>query len=347
MAAGPSSTIPRPGSDLDDVAPARSRTDPPPRPEGEKSHLPRSLHASTITGKDSSHSSRHRHRDRAKDTVQSAIDLKPPISFDQLLRRDKKSPLTSRRESPQQQQREIEQWQIQQQIQHEREARKRVKPEDVEKAKAENAKRQEELRQSLKEVEDMGMSSTRQLDDTYYAILEKASILRSTVASLQALAEESKKMHDQFKEDSEALERDTKTNIEQFGNFEEQEKTINELVTKLQGSKQETDKINGRLENARNRIEAYEQREEAKRAKRRKRWQMIWGTLLGILVLITSAVLLRHRKDVADQLGGVGSKLAEAGDLVQSGRSNWSAGFLIAEPSPSEDPHLRKLFDEL
>ncbi|KAI7163639.1 hypothetical protein KC349_g1211 [Hortaea werneckii] len=294
-----------------------------------------------MTGKDSHTQHRHRHRDRAKDTVQSAIDLKPPISFDQLLRRDRKSPLTSRRESPSQQQRDIEEWQVQQQIQQERETRARVTAQDVEKVKAENEKREQELARSLKEVEDMGMSSTRQLDDTYYAILEKASILRSTVASLQQLADESRRMHQQFKDDSGALETDTRDNIDHFNNFEEQEKTINELVSKLQSSKDETNKLNERLEKARTRIENYEQKQEAHRAKRRKQWHAIGGTLLGVILLVVAVLLLRHRRDVAEQMGVVGQKLATAGDVV------YGAGSNLTKPSPPEDPKLRQLFDEL
>ncbi|KAI6819694.1 hypothetical protein KC332_g9805 [Hortaea werneckii] len=294
-----------------------------------------------MTGKDSHTQHRHRHRDRAKDTVQSAIDLKPPISFDQLLRRDRKSPLTGRHESPSQQQRNIEEWQVQQQIQQEREARARVTAQDVEKLRAENEKREQELARSLKEVEDMGMSSTRQLDDTYYAILEKASILRSTVASLQQLAEESRRMHQQFKDDSGALETDTRENFDHFNNFEEQEKTINELVTKLQSSKDETNKLNERLEKARTRIETYEQKQEAHRAKRRKQWHAVWGTLLGVILLVVTVLLLRHRRDVAAQMGVVGQKLAAAGDVV------YGAGSNLSQSSPPEDPYLRQLFDEL
>lgn len=335
------------GTGLAIVAPARSRTDPPTqRPEREKSHLHRRLHANTITGK-GSHSSSHRHRDKAKDTVSSAIDLRPPISFDSFLRRDKKSPDSSRRGSAgQQQQRELNEWRAKQQAQAEKEARRSVRPEHVEKAKALNARREEELRQSLKEVEEVGMSSTRQLDDTYYAVLEKASILRSTVASLQQLAEEAKRMHTHFQEDAETLERETRENIEGFGNFDEQEKTINELVGKLKGSKSDTDKLNERLEAARNRIEAYEKRENAKRSKRRKQWNATWGTLVGVLVLLVAVLLLKHHRHVAYQLDGVGTRLAQAGDVVESAASHLPAK-LRPTPSPSEDPYLRKLFDEL
>ena len=343
---GEHSTFPsfaRAGTGLAAVAPTRSRTEPSTQlPTQEKSHLHRRLHSNTITGK---HSSSRRHR--ARDTVQSAIDLRPPISFDQLLRRERKSPDSSRRGSAgHQQQRDLAEWRAQQQAEAEREKRESVRPEDVEKAKAENAEREEELRRNLKEVEEVGMSSTRQLDDTYYGILEKASILRSTVASLQHLAEESKRMHKQFQEDAEGMEKESRHNIEGFGNFDEQEKAIDELVGKLKVSKADTEKLNERLEAARNRIEAYEKRELAKSAKRRKQLNATWGILLGVLLLVVAIVLLRNRRDVARRLDGVGRKLVQAGEMAGSVALHLPTDLKPA-PSPSEDPYLQKLFDEL
>ncbi|KAK5742527.1 hypothetical protein LTR17_003330 [Elasticomyces elasticus] len=327
--------IGRAGTGLANVAPTRSRTDPPAlaRSSEHSHHLHKRLHSNTITGR----VSHHRHRS-AKDTVSSAIDLKPPISFDHLLRRDRKSPESSRRGS---QQREEEcRLQQQVQLQAEREARLRVKPEDVEKAKAQNAKREEELRRSLKQVEELGMSSTRQLDDTYYAILEKASILRSTVASLQQLAEESKKMRGQFDEGTKKLEEDTTKTLAGFKNFDEQERTIEELVEKLKTSKSDTTKLNERLEFARKRVEAFEKREREKRSKRRKQWHATWGTLVSVIVLIVAILVFKHRRRIAEDFHLTG-ELAEGVAAVELPTA-WQA-----KPSPSEDPYLQKLFDEL
>jgi hypothetical protein len=343
----PLPSLARAGSGLVNLAPSRSRTDPPTPPK-ERGSLHRRLHSNTIAGRithGSSHHHHHRHRDTVKETIQSAVDLKPPISFDHLLRRDKKSPDSSRRGSGSQhqhQQRDPAEEQARQHAQAEKEAKLKVDPQDVEKAKAANAKREEGIRQSLKRVEELGMSSTRQLDDTYYAILEKASILRSTVVSLQQLAEESRRMHKQFEEDTTALERDTKANIESFGNFDEQEKTIDALVSRLKGSKTETQKLNDRLEAARSRVEAFEKREEARQSKRRKQWHATWGTLLGVLVVIVAILVFQNKTDVVQEIGGVGQTLASlskaVADQVSSVRSS---------PSSSEDPYLRELLDEL
>lgn len=311
----------------------------------EKSHTHGRLHASTLSSKAFHTSNRHHHRrHHVRDTVQSAVELKPPISFDHLLRRDKKSPDSSRRGSgsQQQHQRDVNEWR-ERQAQAEREERLRVKPEDVEKARLANVKREEELRQSLKSVEEVGMSSTRQLDDTYYAILEKASILRSTVVSLQQLAEESRRMHQHFGEDTEQLEKETRQNLESFGSFEQQEQAIDDLVSKLNDSKGETDKLNERLTAARNRVEAYERRDNAKQVKRKKRWQATWGTLLGISVLVMALMLLRNYRQVTRNLGGVGEHLARAGDIAHDVLPSG----LRPPAKPSEDPYLSKLFDDL
>ena len=201
------------------LSPSRSRTDPlaPQKQQHEKSHLHKRLHSNSLRHRAFNSSKEHSHRESAKEIVQSAIDLKPPISFDSLLRRDKKSPDSSRRGSHLQHQQQQQQQQRQEDISQtsaeeaRRAAQRKVRPEDVAKARKENARREEHLRESLNNVEEVAMSSTRQLDDTYYSILEKASILRSTVASLQQLAEESKRMHSMFMEDTTKLEQETQS----------------------------------------------------------------------------------------------------------------------------------------
>ncbi|KAK0951801.1 hypothetical protein LTS16_026349 [Friedmanniomyces endolithicus] len=297
--------IARAGTGLAAVAPTRSRTDPP------QHHLP-------------------------------SVATYPPISFDHLLRRDNKGPDSSRRGSATPPQREDGEWWYQRQLQAqaEREARRRVKPEDGTKAKAENAKRDEELRRSLKQVEELGISSTRQFDDTYYTTLEKVSILRSPVASLQQLAEESKKIRGQFDEDTRKLEEDTTKTLEGFKNFEGQEGTIDELVEKLKTSKSDTEKLDERLESARKRVEAFERREREERSKRRKQWHATWGMLVGVIVLIVAILVFKHRRHLVED-HDLSRELAAGVAAVRM------PTVLQAKPSPSENPYLSQLFDSL
>lgn len=286
----------------------------------------------------------HHHRQHAKETVQSAIDLKPPITFDHILRRDKKDSDSSRRGSsnPQQQQQPSQQPNSTRNVTPILE--KPVRPEDVAKAKKENERREEELRQSLKDVEEVGMSSTRQLDGTYYAILEKASMLRSTVASLQQLADESRRMHSSFADDTKKLENNTEQSVQSFGQFKPQEKKINDLVSKLEDARGRTNQLNDQLESARLRVEAYEGRENEKATRRRARLNITWVTLLGVLLLVLSILLAKNRRAVGKQLDVVSERLVGLADVVDDVVAPLSSRL---RPSPSEDPYLQKLFDKL
>lgn len=217
-----------------------------------------------------------------------------------------------------------------------------VKPGDVKKAQDDNAKREKELRASLQNVEEVAMSSTRQLDDTYYTILDKASLLRSTVANLQQLAEESREMHATFQERTGKLEDDTRGLLQSFDNFNAQEKLIDDLVSQLKASKSQTAELNNRLEAARNRVEAYEKREKVKAANRRKRWGAIWGVLVGIVILVVAYVIARNRSAVGSRVHGVVEVMDRLGNELKA-----SVSALKPMPSQSEDPYLKRLFDEI
>ncbi|KAF2173232.1 hypothetical protein M409DRAFT_17178 [Zasmidium cellare ATCC 36951] len=332
---------------MPNVSPSRSRTDPP-APEQQhhdKSHLHRRLHSNSIRHRAFTGSKDHHHRHKAKETVQSAIELKPPISFDTLLRRDKKSPDLSSRggtnDRPHQpQQDNAANWAAQHAIQT---PKRKVRPIDVKRVRDQNEQREEELRESLKTVEEAAMSSTRQLDDTYYSILEKASILRSTVASLSQLTDESRRLHASFTTDTSQLVSETKRNLNAFGNFAGQESTINTLVAHLKSSKDHTNALNARLEAARNRIEAYEKREKEKQKKRRKNWWIVWGVLLGFVMLVLGVWTAKHRSTVGTRIHHVAKVLDEFGNEIASPIT----AVLRPTSSPRENVALNRLFDEL
>lgn len=271
--------------------------------------------------------------------MQSAIELKPPISFDSLLRRDKKTPDSSRHASNNTaNQQQSQQHEDELKAEQARQVRPRqVKPEDVKRAREENERRKKELRESLKNVEEVAMSSTRQLDDTYYTILEKASLLRSTVASLQSLAEESRAMHSSFQEQTSKLEEDTKDNLRGFDNFNAQEKAINDLVGQLKSSKEQRNKLDQRLEAARLRVEAYEMREKERKKNRRMQWSVVWAVILALLALVFALFAAKNRNSAGSSVPSVAKVFQIASSITA----------LNPLPRPSEDPYLRKLFDEL
>ena len=321
--------------------PSRSHTSP--EEQSERSHghtrnLSKKLHAHSIRSKNhtSSHKAHRSVRHAAKDTVQSAIDIKPPVTFDSILRRgDRRSPDSSRRGSANP---HGQDWDFAQQ-QAEAEKR-RVKPEDVRKLRGENEKREKELLAALKKVEELGMQSTRQLDDTYYSILEKAENMRNTLAEMQRLADESRSSREKFDQEAEELKKKTEKGMNGFGEFKAQEEAIDGYVSRLAESKTKTEGLNERLEAARKRVEAYEKRYRETRAKSRQRWNITWGSLVAAMVLLLALVIARHYRHIGYQSNS-GKGIVAMGDVVNK----------IAAPvtqklvaTPSEDPVLEEIF---
>lgn len=337
--------LPKLRTTTEQPSPARSRTEPTAPEYNEKSHLHRRLQSASLRNRAFTGAKEHGYRHAAKETVQSALELKPPISFDSLLRREKKGHDLARsgngrhisRHQQEQQQRNVDDWAMQQ---AELARKRHIRPEDIEKSKKENVKRENELRDSLSAVEEVAMSSTRQLDDTYYAILEKASLLRSTVASLQQLAEESRRMHWRFEEDTKQLEQGTKTSFDGFANFDPQQLIINSLVDQLKHSKESTDCLNDRLETARHRVEAYEEREKQKRKTSRQRWSAVWVMLAGLAVVIVAVIIAKNRATV-------GGTVHEVAKVLDGFGHDISAILLPSMSTPDEDSILTKLFDDL
>lgn len=319
-----------------DLTQARSQTDPP-APEDhrtQRSHLPRRLHAHSFRSKGQWGSGHHLLGQSVKSSVQSAVELKPAINFEHLRRKEHKSATNARGAAT-----PLQAWSEGPSAPATAAAEAPTRTADVAKAKRHNVKREETLRADLKKVEEIGRDSTRQLDETYYGILEKASLLRSTVAGLQLLAQESKEMHTAFNDSVGKLESDTAQTIQGFDNFDPQEKTINDLVRSIEQSKSTTEALNSRLESARLRVEAYEKRDNAKQAKRKIRLRMTWITILGLTVLAIAILIARDRKRVGHV---VERQLLRIGDLVDD-----VAAPIRLKPSPSEDPRLQRLFDEI
>lgn len=322
--------------------PARSNTSPERQPERSHGHarnLSKKLHAHSIRSKTHSNNGHKPHRsvrNAAKDTVQSAIDIKPPVTFDSILRRgDKRSPDSSRRGSA------IPHGQDWDFAQQQAEAEKRrVKPEDVRKLRGENEKRERELLAALKKVEELGMQSTRQLDDTYYSILEKAENMRNTLAEMQRLADESRSSREKFDQESEELRESSQKAMDGFGEFKTQEEAIDGYVSRLAESKTKTEGLNERLEAARKRVEAYEKRYRETRAKARQRWNITWGSLAAALVLLLALVIARHYRHIGYQSNG-GRGIVAMGDVVDKIAAPITQKLV---PTPSEDPVLEEIF---
>ncbi|KAI9709330.1 MAG: hypothetical protein M1820_003450 [Bogoriella megaspora] len=146
--------------------------------------------------------------------------------------------------------------------------------------------------------EDLNVAAhdaTRRLDTTWYSILDKVSLLRSTIASLQELSSASSRLNSDFEHDTDTMMEEMKRKIEEFGPVAEKHaKEVRELEERLVKSKEQTGDLNTRVEEARNRVRRWETRESEWQARTTRRIRVTSGTFVAFVVLLV-AIAVFHK----------------------------------------------------
>ena len=119
-----------------------------------------------------------------------------------------------------------------------------------------------DLRAALASLSDKSLKTSRRLDDTYYSILEKVSVLRQTIGSLQELSGLTKELHENFESDTRELVDDIQGQFEGFDNFDSQQQQIVDLEDRIQTGKRKADSLTERLAKAKERVDARAQAEQ-------------------------------------------------------------------------------------
>ena len=119
-----------------------------------------------------------------------------------------------------------------------------------------------ELRESLQALSEQSMKTTRQLDDVYYSILEKLSVLQSTISNLQDLSSMTRELHKEFQDETGTFESEMREQIDAFGGFDNPKQRIGDFETRVKTSKAKADELSARLESARARVLALESEEK-------------------------------------------------------------------------------------
>jgi hypothetical protein len=118
-----------------------------------------------------------------------------------------------------------------------------------------------DLRTALKSLSDQSLKTSRHLDDTYYSILEKVSVLRQTIGSLQELSGLTRELHENFESDTTELIDDVKGQFDNFENFDTQQQNILGLEDRIRVGKEKAESLTDRLTKAKERVDARAQAE--------------------------------------------------------------------------------------
>ncbi|KAL6868449.1 hypothetical protein J3F83DRAFT_694401 [Trichoderma novae-zelandiae] len=225
------------------------------------------------------------------------------------------------------------------------------------KAKDKASSSTDELRQSLAELSNFSAETTRQLDQTHYALLEKTSSLQVMVKALKDLAQASCDLQMGFDMAAQELETDITNQLRNIGHFESQQSTIETLQTRIHAGRQTADKLAARVEAVRKQIEGWERADRAWQEKTRKRLRITWAALLTIVCIIGLLFMsLSYNSRGAAQGDSVGAPSAwrnttpESKGAEQDHAANGNGDALETsrawEVPPADDEPLR-IFDEL
>lgn len=212
-------------------------------------------------------------------------------------------------------------------------------------------------------------NTTRRLDNTYYSVLEKLSVLQNTIQNLKELATMTKKLDETFRSESDELVKDFDTQLNAFEGFEKQQARIELLDERIKKGRGTIEKLAERVEVVRERVESWERGELEWQERTRKRLRLLW-----IIMSICAAVLLIlvasqytparapgpgttaeiNSSSVVEALPDLGTKIRnETGNLKSSSLVDFQdargglQNMTTEEENPvEEDPRLR-LFDEL
>jgi hypothetical protein len=211
-------------------------------------------------------------------------------------------------------------------------------------------------------------ATTRKLDNTYYSVLEKVSMLQNTITSMKELATMTRTLNEEFKTEAEEIVTDVSTQIDGFENFTEQEKRISALAERVKSGGAKIKVLGSRVDIVRDRVEGWERGEIEWQEKTRKRLRILWIVIAVIASVVLALVAFQYTPAMNQQeMNATVTGLNKSGllgksphlEMVRDNKS-WAAkrvrgegdgrdtldGLRNTEEGLGEDPRLR-VFDEL
>lgn len=137
-------------------------------------------------------------------------------------------------------------------------------------------------------MESFAGATAERLDDTYHSLLEKLSALQGTVAALKELAEGSERLSSTFSNEADELVTDTSSQLDEFGQFEDQQKRIESLQGRIHAGRERIKALSGRVDAVSERIESWELADREWQERTRKRLRAVWVVTLVVVFLVLS-----------------------------------------------------------
>jgi len=214
-----------------------------------------------------------------------------------------------------------------------------------------------DLRKSLTDLESFSISTTRRLNDIYYSVVEKLDALQRTIIALRELASLSQRMHHAFNVEAEGLVTDISSQLDAFGQFEDQQKRIEKLQGRIHAGRDKIGLLSKRVDVVRERIENWERADKEWQERTRRRLKAVWvitSVLLFLMLLLylsaqyvpesMEETTVRLANDSLNTLRNItGSKMLG----LDTGGATSAVDDVVPGAPESASPDALRVFDEL
>jgi hypothetical protein len=145
------------------------------------------------------------------------------------------------------------------------------------------------LQKSLGDLDTLSNTTTQRLDEMYYSVLEKTSMLQNTVAAMKELAGSAQEVKEAFDRDAAEVVRDAEGQLGMLGQFEGHEQRIQAMQGRIQTGRTRLETLSARVDVVKARVEGWERADLEWQERTRKRLKTVW---IGILVIVASILLM-------------------------------------------------------
>ncbi|KFY21797.1 hypothetical protein V493_07103 [Pseudogymnoascus sp. VKM F-4281 (FW-2241)] len=152
----------------------------------------------------------------------------------------------------------------------------------------------EDPRKALHDLRILSNTTTSRLDNTYYSVLEKLSVLQASIASLKELSLIARQLNEDFDEDSQAVAREIQEQINAFGDFQAPQTKIEALQARIKSGREKVNRLGARVEVIRKRAEGWAKVEDQWQEKTRKRIKLFWALSAITLVALVGLLIFQY-----------------------------------------------------
>ena len=150
-----------------------------------------------------------------------------------------------------------------------------------------------ELNKTLIDLNTLANASTRRLDNSYYAVLEKLAALQEAIASLKDLTLQTRAVNEHFETGSKALVEQVDGQLDAFAEFQAQEQKIGKLKGRIMTGREKVQVLGDRLAVVQERVKKWARLEKEWQQSMRQRLKVLWG-VMAILAIIMISFLIFH-----------------------------------------------------